>query len=609
MNGSLRQLFRSPLFLVVGAVLLWFSVTFLIYPNVRLLGTVFMPEGQFSFVAIRRLMSSQHAMESLRNSFLLAAVLSVTVNAVGIFIVLATRYFDIKGARVLWLGYASTLIYGGIVLVAGYKFIYGDSGFITRLLLNVFPGMNAAWFTGMFAVVFVMTFACTGNHLLFLGNALAKVDFQTIEAARMMGASSWKELRGIVLPTLMPMIYAITILTFLGGLGALAAPQVLGGEDFQTVTPMILTFANAPSSRDLAATLAIILGLSTIVLLAVMNRLEKGGTYFSVSKVPASMQKQKIENPVANVVVHAVAYALFAVYALPPVLIVVFSFTDAASIQSATLNTGSFTLDNYLRVFTDYSALWPFLVSIGYSAVATIVVVFGLLFVARLVQKFRNAVTAAIEYVLHIPWILPSTMVALGLIITFDHSEWLMGNIVLTGTLAILAIAYVIGKIPFTLRMLKAAFAAVPDQLEEAAAILGAGSFTTFRRILLPIVAPTAAAVAVLNFNHLLDDYDTAVFLAHPLYQPLGIVIKNATNNDTLTDTTALTFVYTVILMVITGVTMWLVYGRGAGPGGSRRRRNSSTKVVPAPPSTTPETARAYRELATAGAANKQQER
>ncbi|MDR6687743.1 iron(III) transport system permease protein [Arthrobacter sp. 1088] len=604
MSGSLKQLLRSPLFLIVGAVLLWFSITFLIYPNVRLLGTVFMPEGEFTFDAIRRLVSSQRAMDALRNSFLLAVVLSITVNAVGIFIVLATRYFDIKGARILWLGYASTLIYGGIVLVAGYKFIYGDSGFITRLLLNVFPDMNPAWFSGMFAVVFVMTFACTGNHLLFLGNALDNVDFQTIEAARMMGASNWNVLRKIVLPTLMPTVYAITILTFLGGLGALAAPQVLGGEDFQTVTPMILTFANVQASRDLAATLAIILGLSTIALLAVMNRLEKGGTYFSISKVPASMQKQKIDNPVANVVVHTVAYALFAVYALPPVLIVIFSFTDASSIQNASLNPGSFTLDNYLRVFTDYAALWPFLVSIGYSAAAAVVVVFGLVFVARLVQKFRNPVTAAIEYVLHIPWILPSTMVALGLIVAFDHSEWLVGNAVLTGTLAILAIAYVIGKIPFTLRMLKAAFAAVPDQLEEAASILGAGSFTTFRRILLPIVAPTAAAIAALNFNSLLDDYDTAVFLAHPLYQPLGIVIKNATSEDTLSDTTALTFVYTVVLMVITGVSMWLVYGRDAG---NRRHRSGpppSRRPSQAPAPAAQEIAPEPLELATSGTMN-----
>lgn len=607
MNGSIRQLLRSPLFLVVAAVLLWFSVTFLILPNAQLLATVFMPDGEFSFKAIQRLLASERAMDSLRNSFLLAIILSVTVNAVGIFIVLATRYFDIKGARLLWLGYASTLIYGGIVLVAGYKFIYGDSGFVTRLLQNVFPTMDPGWFSGMFAVVFVMTFATTGNHLLFLGNALAKVDFQTIEAAQMMGASGWKVLRSIVLPTLMPMVYAITILTFLGGLGALAAPQILGGEEFQTATPMILTFAGMPASRDLAATLAIILGVSTIALLAVMNRLEKGGTYFSVSKVPASMKKQKIDNPLVNGIVHMVAYALFAVYALPPVLIFIFSFTDAAAIHSAKLTFDSFTLNNYIRVFTDYSAMWPFLVSIGYSAVATVIVVFGLLFVARIIQKFRNPVTTAIEYVLHIPWILPSTMVALGLIVTFDHAQWLVGNAVLTGTLALLAIAYVIGKIPFTLRMLKAAFAAVPDQLEEAAAILGAGSFTIFRRILLPIVAPTAAAVAALNFNHLLDDYDTAVFLSHPLYQPLGIVIKNATSAEALTDSTALTFVYTVILMVIMGLTMWLVYGRGSKMGAPRRVRASDRQETSGKLPELPNEATVARELVTAGLTSNQE--
>jgi iron(III) transport system permease protein len=286
--------------------------------------------------------------------------------------------------------------------------------------------------------------------------------------------------------------------------------------------------------------------------------------------------------------VHVAAYFLLAIYVVPPLLIVVFSFTSASAISTGNLAWDSFTLKNYALVFSDYEAFWPFLVSLGYGAFAALTVVAGMLFVARLLQKYRNRVTGFIEFVLHIPWVLPSTLIALGLILAYDHASWIMGNVVLTGTVALLGITYVILKIPFTLRMLKAAFTGVPDQLEEAAAILGAGPLTTFRLVLLPVVAPTAAAIAALNFNSLLDDYDTAVFVAHPLYQPLGIVIKNATGEDTLNDATALTFVYTVLLMLITATTMWLVYGR---PTAGRRRRQA-TAAQPVSPAVEPVTTR-----------------
>lgn len=329
---------------------------------------------------------------------------------------------------------------------------------------------------------------------------------------------------------------------------------------------MILTFANAPGSRDLAAALALILAAATMALLFVLNRLEKGGTYFSVSKVPVALVKQPIDNPVANLVVHGLAYLLFLIYALPPVLIVIFSFTDAASISAAQLSPSAFTLDNYLRVLTDPNASWPFVVSVFYSGAAALIVIVGILFVARIITRYQSKFSAAIEYLLHVPWVMPGTMTALGLIIAFDHPNPLVAGMVLTGTVLILGLAYVIGKIPFTLRMLKAAFTGIPSNLEEAASMLGAGQFYTFRRVLLPLVLPAATAITALNFNSMLDDYDTAVFLAHPFYQPLGIFIKNATEGDT----TAITFVYTVILMAISSLAMYLVYGRNAN---SKRRR------------------------------------
>jgi iron(III) transport system permease protein len=431
----------------------------------------------------------------------------------------------------------------------------------------------------MAAVVFVMTIAGTGNHLLFLGRVVNRVDQNTIEAARMMGASSFTVVRRIVLPTVAPMVYAITVLTFLAGLGALAAPQVLGGEKFQTITPLILSLAGSPGSRDIAAVLSIVLGASTIVLLAVLMRIERRGVYFSISKVPASLQRQRLDSRTGTIAMHVTAYLLFVVYTLPPALIVLFSFTNASAINEARIGVGDLTLENYRRVLTDASAAWPFVVSVGYAATAAVVCVGGLLFVARVLQRHRTTLTTVLEYVLHLPWILPSTMIALGLLVTFDRGQPLVADLVLAGTPALLGVAYVVVKVPFTLRLLKAAYAGVQDNVEEAAAILGASGLTAFRRVVLPLVVPIAAAVAGLTFTSLLDEYDAAAFLHHPLYPPLGIVIRNAAVQDTMTDTTALMFVYTVLLMIVSSIALWLVYGSGARRLGLVGRRRRSVDV------------------------------
>ncbi|WP_104199204.1 iron ABC transporter permease [Cryobacterium sp. Y29] len=574
-TSSWRSMLRSPLVVIVALVTVWFIATFLIFPNATLLIGTFFPDGQLSFRAFEKLASSERAMNSLWHSFLLAGTLAVTVNVVGIFIVLVTDYFAIRGARVLWLGYATTLIYGGIVLAAGYNFIYGRYGFVTNAVGNWFPDIDRDWFSGYFAVVVVMTLATTTNHMLFLGSSLAKIDYQTIEAARNMGAGTLRILWRIVLPALRPMIFAVTVLTFLTGLGALTAPIVLGGTDFQTIAPMILTFSKSSSSQDLAALLAIILGLATIVLLAMMNRAEKSGVYFSVAKVATPLQKQKIPNQVTNGVVHVLAYALFVVYATPVLLIVLFSFLDSTAILRGMITWDALTLDNYATVFGTPSVLRPFVVSVVYSALASAIVVIGMLFVARVLQKYRNPVTGLLEYLLHIPWILPTILIALALVMTFDRPQALVGGQVLTGTTSLLLVAYIIVKIPFTLRLLKAAFASVPESLEDAARILGAGSMFTLRKVLFPLVIPTAAAITALNFNSLLDDYDAAVFLYHPLYQPLGIAIKASTEGENNLDSMSITFVYTVLLMIIMGLAMYLVYGR-SGAATRRARRRAS---------------------------------
>lgn len=548
---------------LIYAFFVWFILSCLVIPNINTIFTVFFENGEFTLEPLQKLLSSEKAMKSLRNSCILAPALSVTVGFVGISLVLITEYFDIRGARMLRIGYMTTLIYGGIILVSGYKFIYGNNGFLTNIFAKVIPNFPTDWFQGFWAVLFVMTFACTSNHMIFLRNAMRAVDFQTVEAAQNMGASQIRILLRVVLPVLTPSLLAVTILTFITGLSATSAPLLIGGNDFQTITPMILTFSKTVNSRPLAALLALFLGIATILLLTVMMKIEKRGHYMSISKVKTTIRKQKIRNPIINVLVHIYAYILFLIYVLPVVLIVLFSFTDAKTIATRKLSLSAFTLDNYKTILTEASAYRPFIVSVIYSLLSAVAVAILVLMACRIIQKNKNKASAALEYGLLIPWLLPTTLIAIGLITTYNTPRFWMFNKILTGTSVIMFIGYVIIKIPFTLRMTKAAFFSLDDSLEDAARSLGAKGFYTFRRVILPIVLPTVLAIFALNFNGLLGDYDMSVFMYHPLNQPLGVYIKSLTDAQTNADNSALSFVYAVLMMIISGTVVYCVYGRG----------------------------------------------
>ncbi len=80
--------------LLLNLVLIWIIFAFIIYPNVSLLKNTFVINGNVSFRAVEKLLSSERAMKSLVNSFILAVSLSVTVNIFGIFIVLITEYLN-----------------------------------------------------------------------------------------------------------------------------------------------------------------------------------------------------------------------------------------------------------------------------------------------------------------------------------------------------------------------------------------------------------------------------------------------------------------------------------------------------------------------------------
>ncbi|MSS77731.1 iron ABC transporter permease [Anaerococcus sp. WCA-380-WT-2B] len=561
-NKSNRKIFN--LIVLIGVVtILYFLISFVLLPNIAVLKTSFVKDGKLTFTAINKIFKSTRALDALKNSFLMAVTLPITVSIVGIIQVLLIDYFDIKGSKFLTLTYLIPLVFGGLLINNGYIFAYGPNGIFTNLVANINPGIDRYWFLGYRAALIAMTFGCTTNYMLFFRNSLSGIDYHTVEAAKNLGASQWTILSKVVFPQVRPMIITCVVLLFQQGLTAFAAPLILGGRDYQTIMPLILTLANRPASRDIAAILALLQGVFQIGVLFVVQRMEKGKNYMSISKTKANLKKQKIKKPMVNALFHIVAYLLALLNLIPFVCVLVFSFTDYQTIGSGRISLSSFTLENYKTVLTDPSAYEPFVTSVVYALLAALVVAIICIGVGRLSQKRDNIFTKILELLIYTPWILPGILFALGLIILYGTPQFWVGNNVLTGTLVIMLIAYIVVLLPNTYRFVRASYFGVNEELEEAAKNLGASKFYTFFKIVLPVIMPTVLAMFALNFNGKLSEYEISAFLFHPLRPTLGIVIRSNADATAAIDAKAINLVYSTILIAISMLVVWIVYYDG----------------------------------------------
>ena len=560
-------------------------------------------DGKTDPLAVIRFFFAGNMPSYVWNSLKLAISLVITVNFVGISIVLLTEYFDIKGAKVLRLGYMTTLIYSGVALVTGYLFLYDSNGMLTTWLANVIPGFNKDWFSGFRAVLFTMTFACTSNHMLFLRIAIRGIDYNTVEAARNLGAKPFKVLMKVVFPTLIPTLFSLTVMTFITGLCAMSAPTLLG---YDSINPEIVRLAGSsvadeafPQAR--AALLSIILAMFTIILLTTLSSYERKGHYLSVSKTKAKLVKQKIQNPVMNVIAHIYAYVLFLIYMTPVVMIVLFSFQNYPAIRAKSLDMNQWTLINFFGQ-QDYEFLTnrgklktrvgsisglfanadtvggirlSFVLSAIAAALACVIVVVAVNYIFKNKGKKRSTV---LEYSLLFPWLLPTILICYSYRTYFNSdSVWYVFNNNLywkENVRFLIVMAYTVVKLPFALRMIKAAFYAIDEELEDAARNLGASPLVTFLRVKLPIVLPSVLAVFALNFNALFTEYDMSATFHSSYGKSYAMVIQNMCAEEGRdgynVNASGRRCASTVFIMIVSGLILYLVYGVGARDLGDR---------------------------------------
>ena len=137
---------------------------------------------------------------------------------------------------------------------------------------------------------------------------------------------------------------------------------------------------------------------------------------------------------------------------------------------------------------------WNFLknslfVTLASVVASTLIALLAAIAVARFRFRFRTSYLI----MLLIVQMLPQQAMVIALFLDF-RSLGLLDN------LAGLIVVYTAFSLPVTIWMLRNFVAAVPSEMEEAAAIDGAGPMRIFWRIMLPLVAPGLVATSVFAF-------------------------------------------------------------------------------------------------------------
>src|SRR5215475_12877188 len=124
-----------------------------------------------------------------------------------------------------------------------------------------------------------------------------------------------------------------------------------------------------------------------------------------------------------------------------------------------------------------------------------------------------------IEAIVALPLVLPPTVLGFYLLIGMGPRGplgklWLaLFGHTLAFTFTGLVIASILYSLPFAVQPLVLAFESVDRRLLDAAAVLGAGRWRTFREILLPLSIPGMVTAVVLSFAHTLGEFGVVLMV------------------------------------------------------------------------------------------------
>ncbi len=233
------------------------------------------------------------------------------------------------------------------------------------------------------------------------------------------------------------------------------------------------------------------------------------------------------------------------------------------------------TPENYIRFFTDPFYINVFWTTLRVSALCTavcLVLAFPLAYaLARTQSRAKNVLIMLVV----LPLFVGNAVRAAGWMTIFGSKGFLnvwLQNLGLTSapiqimyTEAAVIFGIIAVNLPYMVLSLQSVIEGINRNVEEAAFSLGAGPFTMFRRVLLPLALPGVIAGTILSFILGMNAYATPVLLGGPQFKMMGPLVFGQFQLNNWPFGSAIAFILMTATLVLTAAANLAVQRRYRG--------------------------------------------
>ena len=471
-------------------LLLFFIVTPLLTVFLRAI----IIDGRLNFSQAANTIFTRDNIVTIKNSLLLGVlvVLMATLIATPLgFIFTKSRLAKHKWLEIVFMIPFMTPPY---ILSMGWILFCQKRGLFQQLFPNT--GNFSEKFFSLFGLVMVMSLHIFPFITNILKNSIGNISANLDESAKISGAGLSYRLRKIIFP-LLTGNYAIgMLLVFIKTLSEYGTPATIGRRiGFIVFTTDIHRYATvAPIDFGKAASLSSLLVIICMIMRMVQNRITEKNTYNLVGQ--KSARTKDMNHPVIFDIL-AVVYLI--VLIVLSIGIPYFSIiaTSLINLRGYGLQKGNFTSKHYIELFTNRSAAKRALMTSFTLGLATAIIcaIVGTFIVVSLYKqgKWRRF----LENIAILPEMIPNIVFVIGLMIFWNK---IYNILPLYNTVGFMILVYSVMFLPFTIQYVSSAMMQIGDNILQAGKIAGANSSYIFRKIILPLIAPSISSAAMMIF-------------------------------------------------------------------------------------------------------------